>query len=151
MDQHDERHPLQPALLPDRRVVLRGALGATVLAGTLSACSGAADEAAPGAGDDAAGATPGTVVAAAADVPEGSGVIVGGLVVTQPTAGEFRAFGVTCTHAQCAVRDVEGAEIVCPCHGSRFSVQDGAALTGPASSPLEEVAVRLQGADVVRA
>ena len=73
------------------------------------------------------------------------------LVVTQPTAGEFRAFSSTCTHSGCAVRDVVEGTINCPCHGSRFSVVDGSVVTGPATEPLPAVAVRETGGQVTLA
>lgn len=41
---------------------------------------------------------------------------------------------LVCSHQGCLVAS-DGAEYVCPCHGSRFSV-DGKVLTGPASRDL---------------
>ena len=38
------------------------------------------------------------VIAKTADVPVGSGVIVDKIVVTQPSAGEFKGFSAICTH-----------------------------------------------------
>jgi len=32
-------------------------------------------------------------------------------------------------------------EIVCPCHGSRFSATDGSVVNGPATAPLAEFPV----------
>jgi Rieske Fe-S protein len=91
------------------------------------------------------------VLAATADVPVGGGVIAGGVVVTQPTEGEFRGFSSTCTHQGCQVASVADGVISCPCHGSRFSAEDGSVQNGPATAPLPEVAVTVEGADVVRA
>ncbi|HUR74529.1 MAG TPA: Rieske (2Fe-2S) protein [Sporichthya sp.] len=68
------------------------------------------------------------------------------IVVTQPTAGEFKGFSATCTHAGCLVDKVEAGQILCPCHGSRFSIADGKVLKGPALLPLPEQAVAV-GAD----
>ena len=56
-------------------------------------------------------------------------------MVTQPAAGEFRAFSATCTHQGCAVGDVTDGTINCPCHGSKFAVADGAVVDGPARRP----------------
>ncbi len=72
-------------------------------------------------------------LAATADVPVGGGVILAdpALVITQPTAGDFKAFSSICTHQGCAVAEVTANEIVCPCHGSKFSATDGSVLTGP--------------------
>lgn len=99
---------------------------------------------------DAAGGEPLTPVA---DVPVGSGVILGaaGVVVTQPTEGEFKGFSSTCTHQGCQVSGVDGDTISCACHGSRFSVEDGSVLGGPATAPLPEVAVTVDGDQVVPA
>lgn len=80
------------------------------------------------------------------DVPVGSAAIFAdqGVVVTQASAGSFAAFSVLCPHQGCNVGSVEGAEIVCPCHNSRFGL-DGAVLTGPAQSGLEARAVTVEG------
>jgi Rieske Fe-S protein len=70
------------------------------------------------------------------------------IVVTQPTAGQFKGFSATCTHAGCLVDRVERGQIICPCHGSRFSITDGQAEQGPAllSLPAEKIAVSSDGA-----
>ena len=54
------------------------------------------------------------------------------VVVTQPTAGEFKAFSATCTHQGCKVKSVADGVIVCPCHGSKFAIADGSVAAGPA-------------------
>jgi Rieske Fe-S protein len=156
-----------------RRVVLLGA-GAVGVAGVLAACGGGDDETAGGTdtatptrdsspSPDAsetpspqettppAGGSGGTPLTAAADVPVGGGVIISSeqIVVTQPTAGEFRAFGSTCTHQGCQVARVEDGLIQCPCHGSRYSVADGSVQAGPAPSPLPEVPIVVEGDQVL--
>ncbi|MFJ9315874.1 Rieske (2Fe-2S) protein [Pimelobacter simplex] len=90
---------------------------------------------------------------ATADVPVGGGVIIkdAELVVTQPSAGEFKAFSAICTHQGCLVGSVSDGQIHCPCHGSSFSVSDGASQGGPAQTPLPEVAVTVSGGEVTRA
>ena len=55
--------------------------------------------------------------------------------MTQPTAGQFKAFSSICTHAGCPVADVTDT-INCNCHGSKFSITDGSVVNGPASQPL---------------
>lgn len=79
-----------------------------------------------------------------ADVPVGSGVIVDGVVITQPVAGTFNGFSAICTHAGCTVAEVLGASINCPCHGSSFNL-DGTVATGPAKRPLDAKAIVVQG------
>ena len=59
-------------------------------------------------------------------------------MVTQPTEGEFQGFSFVCTHSGCPVNQVTD-EILCPCHGSKFSLTDGSPTAGPASSPLERM------------
>ncbi len=72
------------------------------------------------------------------DVPVGGGVVRtdGGVVITQPEEGTFVGFSSKCTHAGCQVRKVREDGIFCACHGSLFSITDGAPKAGPASEPL---------------
>jgi Rieske Fe-S protein len=150
-----------------RRVVLLGA-GAVGVAGVLAACGGGDDEtdsgeaAQPPAETEAAtepapaetappaeGGAEGIV--AVADVPVGGGIIIAAeqVVVTQPAEGDFKAFGSTCTHQGCQVGEVSDGEIKCPCHGSRYSIEDGSVTNGPASEPLAEVSIAVEGDQIV--
>ncbi|GCD94170.1 iron-sulfur protein [Embleya hyalina] len=72
------------------------------------------------------------------DVPVGGGKIYDDakVVVTQPTAGDFKAFTAVCTHQQCLVGSVAGGQIHCPCHNSNYDANTGAVLGGPAPRPL---------------
>jgi len=162
-----------------RRAVVAGGCGLAAVA-TLTACAGygaggpvtasAPNEAAGTAGGAAsgtAGASAGgsaagtagaagagaNAVAAVADVPVGGGIVLAAqdLVVTQPVAGTFKGFSATCTHQGCKVAEVKGGTINCPCHGSRFAVADGTPAAGPATKPLPEKAVTVQGSSVVLA
>ena len=66
-------------------------------------------------------------------------------VVLQPAPGEFVALSAVCTHLGCVVAWQEQAnEFLCPCHGGRFSAV-GQVLAGPPPSPLETLAVELDG------
>jgi Rieske Fe-S protein len=87
-------------------------------------------------------------IAKTADVPVGSGVIVGQVVVTQPSAGVFKGFSATCTHAGCTVNKVADGMIDCPCHGSKYNL-DGSVANGPAQKPLEAKPVSVQGDSIV--
>ncbi|BDX31992.1 Rieske iron-sulfur protein [Mycobacterium antarcticum] len=87
-------------------------------------------------------------LAAVADVPVGSGVIVGDVVITQATAGDFKGFSSVCTHAGCNVSKITDGKIVCPCHNSEFNL-DGTVAQGPAKKPLEAKAVSVQGNSIV--
>ncbi|MFW6090748.1 MAG: Rieske (2Fe-2S) protein [Actinomycetota bacterium] len=113
---------------------------------------GAADD---GAGDDGATGDEGGDVdglVAAADVPVGGGVILADqeIVITQPSEGEFRAFSSQCTHQGCQVSDVSDGLIRCPCHGSRYFVEDGTVENGPAPEPLPEIEVSEQDGQIVQ-
>lgn len=134
-----------------RRTVLQTAAVAGVgvaTAGALAACStDSGGDGGDGGGGESTAAAGDSV--ATADVPVGSGVIVGGTVFTQPVAGEFAAFSTTCPHNQCPVGAVKGDVISCPCHGSEFSIEDGSVLKGPARQGLAEQTVTVEGDQVV--
>ncbi|HEY3449786.1 MAG TPA: Rieske (2Fe-2S) protein [Myxococcales bacterium] len=49
--------------------------------------------------------------------------------------GQLKAYWSRCPHLGCRIQRVEGEQLVCPCHGSRFDL-DGRVLTGPASTDL---------------
>ena len=97
------------------------------------------------------GPPPGALVRASA-VPVGGGVVLAGkgIVVTQPSQGTFRGFTSVCTHAGCSVGSVSNREIICPCHGSRFSIVDGSVTHGPTRNGLAAIAVKLVDGYVVR-
>ncbi|MEV5277744.1 Rieske (2Fe-2S) protein [Streptomyces sp. NPDC051994] len=145
-----ESLPSGPAPVPARRTVI-AAVGATGLAAALTACGGGSDKAA---GSDSAkpagGAAGGTVLGRTSDIPQGGGKIFAdqGVVVTQPTAGQFKAFSSKCTHQGCAVSSVSGGTINCPCHGSKFDVVDGSVKGGPAPSPLPAAAISVEGGSI---
>ncbi|WP_433429727.1 Rieske (2Fe-2S) protein [Nonomuraea sp. CA-141351] len=82
-----------------------------------------------------------------ADIPEGGGKVFENekVVVTQPAAGEFKAFTAVCTHAGCTVASVSNKTINCPCHGSKFNINDGSVADGPAGEPLAEKKITVDG------
>ncbi|MDH6706052.1 Rieske Fe-S protein [Kitasatospora sp. MAA19] len=86
----------------------------------------------------------------ASAVPEGGGKVFREqkIVVTQPAAGEYKAFSAKCTHAGCIVDQVKNQQIQCPCHGSRFAITDGAVQDGPAPSPLPAYTVTVDGGNL---
>ena len=80
----------------------------------------------------------GTVLGDASEIPVGGGAIytAAKVVVTQPVSGQYKAFSAVCTHVGCIVNKVSNGTIDCPCHGSEFTITNGAVVTGPAPSPL---------------
>lgn len=136
---------VQPTDPLTRRALLRGvAAGGGIAAVTLAGCGSEDAES----GDDAAASGP---LGATSDVAVGSATIFSdrGVVVSQPAEGRFKAFSTTCTHSGCPVDRIEGEEIVCPCHGSRYSIADGSVVNGPATEPLAEQPVSVEGQDLV--
>ena len=130
-----------------RRTVIRsaGVIGAGVIGvATLAACGGGGDSATPasspanGASGANGAAGPAGGAIKVADIPVGGGKVFSAqkVVVTQPTAGEFKAFDATCTHMGCVVAGVANGTIDCACHGSKFDLATGAVTNGPATTPL---------------
>jgi Rieske Fe-S protein len=137
-----------------RRNVLAGAAGvgaAAVLAacGSNSSDTGSTGGSANNGGQAAptAGQQAGAAAIKTSDIPVGGGKIFKdqNVVVTQPTAGQFKAFSATCTHNGCPVSTVENGVIGCNCHFSKFSVADGSVKGGPAPKPLPAKTVTVNG------
>jgi Rieske Fe-S protein len=64
--------------------------------------------------------------------PDGSDRV---LYVLRMDDGAFTVVSPICKHRGCTV-DVEGAALVCPCHGSMYG-RDGRVLRGPTQAPLD--------------
>lgn len=149
-----------------RRALLAGA-GAVGVSVVLAACGTGDDDALDGAGRGPSTGAPATGGSASApagangagalaqksEIPVGGGKIISDqqIVVTQPTEGTFKAFSSICTHKQCPVTSVDGGTINCSCHGSKFAVADGSVKGGPASKPLAEKKVTVDGNNIVLA
>lgn len=134
------------AALSRRTLLVAGGAG-TALA--LAAC--APGESRPGSSTVEGTSSP-TEVAQLSDIPVGGAIAVmlngAQIVVSQPTAGEVVAFSAVCTHQGCIVAP-EKTGLACPCHGSLFDPASGAVLQGPATDPLPEIAVTLDGDTVL--
>lgn len=87
---------------------------------------------------------------ATSDVPVGGGVVLQDrqVVVTQPTAGTFKAFSAVCTHQGCLVTQVADGTITCPCHMGLFSASDGSVVGGPPPAPLAGVPITVSGSTI---
>ncbi|GAA1220763.1 hypothetical protein GCM10009665_08600 [Kitasatospora nipponensis] len=168
-----------PQTAPTRRAVLGGTAGlggaaALALCGcsssaaTKSTATGTEEAPTPAAMDSSAPDTPagapasggatdpsmsggGSVLGQATDVPLGGGMVfpAAKVVVTQASAGQYRAFSAVCTHQGCTVSAVSGGLIKCPCHGSTFKIADGSVADGPASAPLAPVPVKVDNGKLV--
>ncbi|ACU69373.1 Rieske (2Fe-2S) domain protein [Catenulispora acidiphila DSM 44928] len=92
-------------------------------------------------------------LAATSAVPVGGGTVLTDqkIVLTQPTAGTFKAFTAVCTHQGCVVGSVANGLIVCPCHGSAYHIADGSVANGPAPTALAEIAIKVSGGEITQA
>lgn len=65
------------------------------------------------------------------------------------TAESIKAFSLICTHLGCTIEwQAARQEFRCPCHEGRFD-QFGEVLAGPPVVPLEQVAVHVEGEQVI--
>ena len=131
----------------DRRSVLRGACLACVGVagvGVLAACGGSSGSGDSGSGSGGGGA--GSPIQTS-EIPVGGGKVFDAqkVVVTQPTAGDFKAFSAICTHQQFLVGNVQGGTINCLHHGSMYDMSTGAVVGGPAPAPLPAKTVTVSG------
>jgi Rieske Fe-S protein len=138
--------PAGEAQITTRRTVVgAGIIG---LAVTVTGCaSGKSDT---GAASGSGGGAAGGALATTTDIPVGGGTIFKAqkVVVTQPAAGDFKAFSAVCTHQHCTVGTVANGTINCPCHGSRFNINDGSVARGPAPDPLPPQAITVTGTKI---
>jgi Rieske Fe-S protein len=144
-----------------RRAVLAGAAGIAAVS-VMTACGdGSGKSNGAGSGGNSAGGNGGnggnggksggnSSLPKTTDVPVGGGVVVAAadVVITQPSAGQFKAFSATCTHQGCTVADVSGGTINCGCHFSKFSATDGSVKNGPATQPLPQKKITVSGTTI---
>ncbi|MDQ7904216.1 Rieske (2Fe-2S) protein [Phytohabitans sp. ZYX-F-186] len=161
-----EEQPVTQSGVTTRRALLVGA-GAVGTTAVLAACGTDPDEDTSSSGgtqsnggsDPSAGAgdqggdSGGGALTQTSKVPVGGGTIIAAssVVVTQPTEGEFKCFDSQCTHQGCPVTAVEGGTINCSCHGSKFSIADGSVKGGPATKPLAEKQIKVDGDNITLA
>ncbi|MEV1287511.1 Rieske (2Fe-2S) protein [Micromonospora sp. NPDC049679] len=149
---------------PSRRALLlgAGAVGATVALGgcgtgndkDLGDGGGTGSPQSASGSPQGGGSNPGAApLAKKGEIPVGGGKIFAkeGVVVTQPTAGEFKGFSNICTHQGCPVSSIDAGTITCTCHFSKFSIEDGSVKGGPAKRPLPAKDVKVEGDNIVLA
>ena len=121
---------------------------------TAGSGTGSSSAAASGSGTGSASSSgAASALAATSSVPVGGGTILTDqkIVLTQPTAGTYKAFSAICTHQGCVVGSVANGLIVCPCHGSSYHIADGSVANGPAPKPLPEVQITVAGGEITQA
>jgi Rieske Fe-S protein len=128
--------------MPDRRAFLGLSLGAVL--GATSGCASVASVTVP------ASAGRVRLVPRAHTALEGPGGFLRvkpdgwelPLYVLRDDAGGFTALSPICTHLGCVV-EVEGAALVCPCHGSTYT-RAGQVVRGPAERALRRFPVTVE-------
>ena len=173
----DNEEETLEAISRERFIRLGTALGVGAACASLVACGGGSSGGGSGGGDSGGGnsgggnygggsdggskkssggdAAGGTAIASESEVAPGSSIKFKDsgepAVLVHLDNGDFVAYSAVCTHQGCTVA-YQGGELACPCHGSVFDPADGAAVvTGPATSPLPKIPVKVQGGEVVRA
>jgi thiosulfate dehydrogenase [quinone] large subunit len=141
-----------------RAVLIAGAavLGGALAAGaTLFRRSSSARTA--GSSASGAGTAPGAALATTSQVPVGGGKQTTDPVTGDPTwilqlsAGRYTAYDAVCPHQGCPVTFVSPSDgFHCPCHGSTFAA-DGSLISGPATSGLHAIPIRVDGTEIRRA
>lgn len=153
-----------PAVPPSRRDILRAA-GTVTIAGlavtVIAGCGGGGAQA----GSDASTGTrlpqltdaAKTAIAAAikgGEVPVGKPKILyqAGVVISQPTAGQYVALSTYCPHAGGKVSEISPRGFLrCPLHGSEFDPATGEVKVGPSNKPLGVQKIAVDGDKVTPA
>jgi len=147
---------------PSRRNLMAGLAAAGVAVPVLAACgsssdtTGTTDPAGSTSSDTSASSGSSSTAKSGGDTIPTSEIPVGGgkifasdkVVVTQPTAGDFKAFTAVCTHQGCILANVSDGTINCTCHFSKFSIEDGSVVNGPATKALAEKTVTVSGSSL---
>lgn len=142
---------------PSRRSVLRAAATITVAGvavtvlggcggGQLPAESGGSGSQQPQLTDSAKAAIAKAVQSG--QVPVGKAKILSdvGLIVSQPTAGQYVALSTYCPHAGGRVSEISSRGFLrCPLHGSEFDPATGAVKVGPSNQGLGTQKIAVDG------
>lgn len=135
-------------------IALTGAAATTIGLAACSGPGGSGSNSGSGGGVQATKGASGKLAIESSKVPVGGSVIVNtntgsdpAIAVAQPKAGEFVAHTAVCTHQGCLVA-AAGAQLDCPCHGSKFDAFTGKVVNGPARLPLEAVQVTVNGSNL---
>ncbi len=63
-------------------------------------------------------------------------------VIIHKRGNEITVFSARCSHLGCTINRFENNRLICPCHGSEYSV-DGKVSKGPSSRPLKKLDYRI--------
>jgi len=77
-----------------------------------------------------------------------SGLSITDEVILYKTNKELKVYSARCTHLGCKINQIEGDEIVCPCHGSRYNFE-GKPVKGPSIKNLKELKFELDGNEIL--
>ncbi|NCN59234.1 (2Fe-2S)-binding protein [Candidatus Roizmanbacteria bacterium CG22_combo_CG10-13_8_21_14_all_38_20] len=68
------------------------------------------------------------------------------IIAVANVGGDFFVIDDTCSHAKCSLSKgvLSGKELACPCHGAKFDVKTGKALTLPATVPVASYEVKIE-------
>ena len=86
---------------------------------------------------------------AAADIPTGSGLVVGDYVVTHPEEGTYHAFSARCPHQGGRISEFADGTMVCPDHGSHFDMATGDVVSGPSREPAAAAPLSVENGDTL--
>ncbi|UYQ61352.1 Rieske (2Fe-2S) protein [Streptomyces peucetius] len=133
-----------------RTVLAAGAAGAAALVAGCGDGGGGEDPATRPPAPKEDGGTPSPAdeeLTSTGEIPVGGGRVFADrkVVVTQPEAGDFKAFSAVCTHQGCTVANVSDGTINCLCHSSKFQIDDGSVASGPATKPLPAQPITVSG------
>ena len=63
-------------------------------------------------------------------------------VIVYKTENNLEIYSSKCTHLGCKINSAANDEIVCPCHGSRYSF-NGEVIKGPSTKPLVKLSYKV--------
>lgn len=69
-------------------------------------------------------------------------------VIVYKKNNELRVYSSKCTHLGCKINKVEGEELVCPCHGSRYS-SSGKPVKGPSIKGLTKLQYSIEDNEII--
>lgn len=67
-----------------------------------------------------------------------AGLSISNEVIFYKTNTDLKIYSSRCTHLGCKINQIDGNEIVCPCHGSRYN-NEGKPVKGPSIKSLQEL------------